>query len=410
MKILVISDLHVGTTARAKDFCTEVSGTSAITENFIEEFKDLVNAEKITATHLLIAGDITNRAESYEFEIAAERIKEIKNILNINDNNIFFVPGNHDGNWQQEKDASERYDDKGKIILAKYANIRSNDFFSSLLCNSTFSSYYSDPYSAIWEHEDLIVVGVNSSALDSCDKEVKFGEVDLRCLSTLQSKLDELRTKDKRKFRILLTHHHPKNYTDTTFPDADLSQMKNAEDFMRFASQNEFDFIVHGHKHIPRYNFQMDSEGFFVNILSAGSFAAQLKDWHNGVANFFHLIEHHDFCPENNFSRGRVISWSYFTNHKWTRSLYERDHISHEEYYGYMVSRNQLKIKLRHIIQSCREKSNYAKWHDLVKIEPNLRYCNKQLLSHAVDDLSSELKYEVMPSKNDSFVLLWAEN
>lgn len=75
-----------------------------------------------------------------------------------------------------------------------------------------------------------------------------------------------------------------------------------------------------------------------------------------------------------------------------------------------MVSRNQLKIKLRHIIQSCREKSNYAKWHDLVKIEPNLRYCNKQLLSHAVDDLSSELKYEVMPSKNDSFVLLWAEN
>ncbi|WP_134691010.1 metallophosphoesterase family protein [Enterobacter hormaechei] len=69
MKILVISDLHVGTTARAKDFCTEVSGTSAITENFIQDFKDLVTAEKITATHLLIAGDITNRAESYEFEI-----------------------------------------------------------------------------------------------------------------------------------------------------------------------------------------------------------------------------------------------------------------------------------------------------------------------------------------------------
>ncbi|MCL8357019.1 metallophosphoesterase family protein, partial [Enterobacter hormaechei] len=253
-------------------------------------------------------------------------------------------------------------------------------------------------------------VGVNSSALDSYDKAVKFGEVDLKCLASLQSKLDELKGTGKRKFKILLTHHHPKNYTDTTFPAPDLSQMKNAEDFMRFAGKNEFDFIVHGHKHIPRYNFQMDSDGFFVNILSAGSFAAQLKDWHNGVANFFHLIEHHDFCPDNNFSRGKVISWSYFTNHKWTRSLYDRDRISHEEYYGYMVSRNQLKSKLRNIINQCKEHKNYAKWQDLIKIEPKLKYCNKQLLSHAVDDLSYELKYEVMPSKDDSFVLLWAED
>ncbi|MBY7250047.1 metallophosphoesterase family protein [Enterobacter roggenkampii] len=410
MKILVISDLHVGTTARARDFCTEVSGASAITENFIEEFHDLVKCENITATHLLIAGDITNRAESYEFEIAAERINDIKNILKIDERNIFFVPGNHDGNWDQEKAASLRCSSKDKIILEKYNNIRNNDFFSSLLKNTKFSSYYSDPYSTIWEHEDLIVVGVNSSALDSYDKAVKFGEVDLKCLASLQSKLDELKVTGKRKFKILLTHHHPKNYTDTTFPAPDLSQMKNAEDFMRFAGKNEFDFIVHGHKHIPRYNFQMDSDGFFVNILSAGSFAAQLKDWHNGVANFFHLIEHHDFCPDNNFSRGKVISWSYFTNHKWTRSLYDRDRISHEEYYGYMVSRNQLKSKLRNIINQCKEHKNYAKWQDLIKIEPKLKYCNKQLLSHAVDDLSYELKYEVMPSKDDSFVLLWAED
>ncbi|MDG9957081.1 metallophosphoesterase family protein [Citrobacter portucalensis] len=409
MKILVISDLHVGTTARAKDFCTEVSGASAITENFIDEFRDLVKLEGITATHLLIAGDITNRAEMYEFEVAAQRIKDIIKILDIDVNNVFFVPGNHDGNWQQEKAASERNSSKDKVILEKYTHIRNNDFFSTLLNNTRLSSYYSDPFSTIWEHDDLIVVGINSSALDSYDKDIKFGEVDLKCLATLQSSLDELKEKEERKFKILLTHHHPKNYTDTTFPEPDLSQMKNAEDFMRFASQNEFDFIVHGHKHIPRYNFQMDSDGFFVNILSAGSFAAQLKDWHNGVANFFHLIDHHDFCPENNFSRGKVISWSYFTNHKWTRSIYDRDRISHEEYYGYMVSRNQLKNKLRNIINRCREQNNYARWQDLIKVEPKLTYCNKQLLSHAIDDLSDELKYEVMPSKNDSFVLLWAE-
>ncbi|WP_196229341.1 metallophosphoesterase family protein, partial [Dickeya solani] len=74
MKILVISDLHVGKTARAKDFCTLSSdATSAITENFIEDFRELVQSENLSATHLLIAGDMTNSGEIPEFEMAAER-------------------------------------------------------------------------------------------------------------------------------------------------------------------------------------------------------------------------------------------------------------------------------------------------------------------------------------------------
>ncbi|VXC71584.1 conserved hypothetical protein [Enterobacterales bacterium 8AC] len=348
MKILVISDLHVGTTARAKDFCTLNSDSaSAITENFIDDFKELVQSENLSATHLLIAGDITDRGEISEFEMAAERIQDIINILNIDIKNVFFVPGNHDGNWVHERESSSRGDKLEKVRSAKYINIKSNDFFSSILDNSVFSSYYKDPFSAIWESDEIVVVGVNSSAYDSCDKEIKFGEVDLKCLSTLQQKLLEMKEKKDRRLKILLTHHHPKIYTDRTFPDADLSQMKNAEDFLHFASMNEFNFIVHGHKHIPRFNFQIDADGYAVNILSAGSFSAQLKDWHNGVANFIHLIEHHDFCPENNYSRGRVISWSYFTNHKWKRSLYDRDRISHEEYFGSVLSKSKLKRILK---------------------------------------------------------------
>ncbi len=410
MKILVISDLHVGATARAKDFCTlNGSAATAITENFIDDFRELVQLEKISATHLLIAGDITNRAEIFEFEMAAERIRDIINILNIDIKNVFFVPGNHDGNWVHEQESTTRGEELDKVRAAKYINIKNNDFFSSVLDNSSFSSYYKDPFSAIWESEDLIVVGVNSSAYDSCDKTIKFGEVDLKCLDALQVKLCEIKKSQDRRLKILLTHHHPKIYTDRTFPNADLSQMKNAEDFLHFASKNEFDFIVHGHKHIPRFNFQVDSDGYSVNILSAGSFSAQLKDWHNGVANFIHLIEHHDFCPENNYSRGRVISWSYFTNHKWKRSLYDRDRISHEEYFGNVLSKNKLKTTLRKTILEWKIIKKYVKWTDMVLREPNLRYCNRKLLLTVITDLSHELQYEIMPGKNDDFVLLWAE-
>lgn len=407
MKILVISDLHVGTAARAKDFSTEISGVSSLSENFINDFNELIETEQINATHLLIAGDITNRGESYEFDIAAERIKDIIKILDIKQENVYFVPGNHDGNWDLEKNAMARGCAKEKIILEKYTNIRSNEFFSSLLEKSIFSSYYKDPYSSIWESDNLIVVGINSSALDSCDKGVKFGEIDLSCLADLQNKIKELKNNSERKLRILLTHHHPKIYTDRTFPDADLSQMKNAEDFLRFASENEFDFIVHGHKHIPRFNNQLDADGFSVNILSAGSFTAQLKDWHNGVANFFHVIEHHDFCPENDFSRGRVLSWSYFTSHKWKHSLYDRDYISHEEYYGHVVSRNKLRNDLRSLISQCKETNSFVRCEELIEKKPALNYCNRRLLSSTIEELAEELDYELMPSKNSSFVLLW---
>ncbi|MNC37385.1 hypothetical protein D3C75_859450 [compost metagenome] len=85
----------------------------------------------------------------------------------------------------------------------------------------------------------------------------------------------------------------------------------------------------------------------------------------------------------------------------------DRDRISHEEYYGYMVSRNHLKTKLRSVISECKKDKTHAKWEDLVYIEPNLQYCNKKVLSHVIEDLSIELEYEVMRSKNDSFVLLW---
>lgn len=407
MKILVISDLHVGTTARAKDFCTEDSGTSALAEDYINDLKMLIEIENISATHLLIAGDITNTGAHNEFEIASQRIKDIIGLLDIHLDNVFFVPGNHDSNWSHEKEAIERNSSYDKIIYEKYTNIRNNDFFNDLLQRSKCSSYYEDPYFTVWENEKLIVVGVNSSALDSCDKKLKFGEFDLKTLSILQEKMQELEMSGERRLKILLTHHHPKIYTDRTFPDVDLSQMKNAEDFLHFAGEYGFDFIVHGHKHIPRFNFQFDSDGFSVNILSAGSFTAQLKDWHNGVANFLHLIEHHDFCPENNFSRGRVLSWSYFTNHKWKKSMLDRDDISHEEYYGHMVSKNKLKNDLRKIIVECKVGVNYVRWHDLIKKDHKLQYCNRKLLSAAFEELSSELEYELMPSKHDGFVLLW---
>ncbi|WP_207189437.1 hypothetical protein, partial [Pectobacterium carotovorum] len=51
----------------------------------------------------------------------------------------------------------------------------------------------------------------------------------------------------------------------------------------------------------------------------------------------------------------------------------------------------------------------YLKWDELISKDPNLKYCNRKQLLLSIKDLSKELQYEIMPSENDNFVLLWGD-
>ncbi len=410
MKILVISDLHVGMKARALDFCTSTSGsTSPLVEDYISDLKDHVTKVGLEATHLVIAGDITETAEPSEFRLASERIKDVQETFGIEQKNTFFVPGNHDSNWSHEQEASENGKSETESREQKYTNIRESTFFNEILSNAAYSNYYQDPYASIWVNDEIIVLGINSSAYDKYSKEIKFGEVNLKCLETIEHNLNNIIPKDnKKRFRLLLTHHHPVQYTDRTFEEPDYSQMKNAEDFLKFASRNEFDFIVHGHKHIPRFDSKLHNEGHCVNILSSGSFSAQLKEWHNGVANFLHIIEHKDYCEENGYSRGEVKTWAYFKNHKWKKSISERDYISHKEHFGFIASKHKIIKILKSIINKVSKDKDHVRWSDILENEPNLMYCNRKLLHKCVSELANEMGIEMMPGKLDDFIL-WME-
>ncbi|CAM3720424.1 metallophosphoesterase family protein [Pseudoalteromonas maricaloris] len=108
MNLLVISDLHVGPKARAQDFSTVPDDMSCRnTPDYLNDFKNLVKNEDIKVSHILIAGDITQSALYDEFELAASNIIKIAEILNVKKTDIFFIPGNHDSNWRDEKSSVE---------------------------------------------------------------------------------------------------------------------------------------------------------------------------------------------------------------------------------------------------------------------------------------------------------------
>ncbi|RTR32789.1 metallophosphoesterase family protein [Shewanella atlantica] len=82
MKLLVLSDLHVGSKARAQDFSTSPDDMACRnTPNFFQDFSDLVESQKINVTHILIAGDITQTAAYDEFDLASKKSKPLLNCL-----------------------------------------------------------------------------------------------------------------------------------------------------------------------------------------------------------------------------------------------------------------------------------------------------------------------------------------
>ena len=74
MKIAVISDLHVGEYARAKDF-TPIDSEHSVIPDFLTPFKHCFQKAEYECDILLVAGDITNRANNAEFDLASLRKK-----------------------------------------------------------------------------------------------------------------------------------------------------------------------------------------------------------------------------------------------------------------------------------------------------------------------------------------------
>ena len=405
IKIMIISDLHVGGSARGDDFCTNGSTSNINSKNYIDDFRAFVEENSIEATHLLIAGDISDRAEYNEFELASKRIKDIAAILSIAHSNIYFVPGNHDSHWGEEKAGHEQGLPPEKVIEKKFWNIKEHDFFKALHDNATVKSYYQSPYTSIWASEDIVAVGINSSVFDTFDKKPHHGEIKVEHLKDIAQKLEQLDTSGRR-LRVLFTHHHPKNYSDTTFDDADFSQMKNSEDFLNFSVENEFDLLIHGHKHIPRFNIHSDMNNVPVVTLCAGSFSASLKEYHNGVANFCHIIEIDKICEDEDNVCGKVRSWSYFLNKKWIKSDFDRDSISHEEYFGSFMNRKKLKRELEKTVLALFANSDSIKWELLSSSLSGLEYCNRGILFDLLNELSDLHDFDVMFNKNKDLALL----
>lgn len=398
LKLAVISDLHIGETARSKDLSPYQTGPLT-DENYLGRFEKFVRDQSLRADFLIVPGDVTNRATTEEFELASNLILRVANAFNLTEEKILFVPGNHDKNWSIQPTGDIQVD-----LDLMYQNIRRDDLIFQRIFER---SSYKCPNSkwSIWEYDNFLVVGYNSAWHDGANARPHHGLVEAEALAEIEVQLRQLDTTQS-KLKLLLIHHHPIGYSNPIPELPDFSVMTNAENLLRMVSRFRFDLIIHGHRHMPHFSPHLNNNNHPIVILGAGSFSYQLDHTYQGHAgNLFHILEINCRDVDTQTILGKVNSWAYLSGHGWGPSNPSTG-IHHCVGFGSYTNPNVLKSHIRPMVIEEKNRINYVQWKKIVEIDQKLAYLNPECIMDVFGELAVELGMTRWGNGPDDLLLL----
>lgn len=355
MKIAVISDMHIGPSTKAQDFCprkllkNNPDRFDGLVEGFVKDFYTFIEESDIRADYLLVCGDITDDAHPEEVKIASEFLKKARDHLHVPEQHMFFVPGNHDADWT----FFDENDSTGIKWAQRYVAFNYPQFVFNDVNNLEGSEgcLFENNYFKLWRNEDLVVLGYNSSSTDTKDAKVHCGEIVQKHLVEIDTVLKAHNLKDDHRVKVCVVHHHLRNFPLPKPSNRDYSIAVNAEGLLELMGKYKFDFLVHGHRHHSYFS----SHSHPVPILAAGSFSVSLGTELEGLSsNQFHLIEMEK--TENDKVVGVVKSWSHNAL-GWSKSEECKSTrcLGHLRPFGYTLSDSEVARKFKESIRKTKE-------------------------------------------------------
>ncbi len=406
MKIAVISDLHVGDKARAKDFRIS-NADQAVDKDYKDNFLKFLKKHNISADYLIIPGDITNKAQPDEFSLASNIISEISKILRVKPNRVIFVPGNHDVDWTSMTSCPE--DKSGFRKAQGYAPIRHKAWVFEKILKRAKRHMFEHPDFSLWEFDDLLVIGYNSSWHDEPGGHIHHGLVSEASLKEIDEYLSSIGSFTSR-IKLFLVHHHPLQYSDPIPNDPDFSAMTNAENLIKLLNKYHFDIFIHGHKHAPHFTTHISNSGLPLVILGAGSFSAELDTrWSGLVNNQFHLIKIDGRDTTNKYIFGSVESWTYLCGRGWIASQ-NYNGIRHKLPFGKYTQPHEIRNSLQFILSAKLSEKGYIDWDDILKANSDFAYVPLERITEAINSLSKELGIRCVGHLADGGVILRGKN
>jgi 3',5'-cyclic AMP phosphodiesterase CpdA len=386
MRVLVISDLHIGKHARTKRLCPYTPDKERKEEYLVSSFFDDL-AEDIRLNgpidYIIIPGDLTDKAGTEECKCASEFIEEMSAHLNVELPKFILTLGNHDIDWSGMKKTgltpAEIEIEKEK----KYDTLFDDRFHS--LGSVISKELITDPFFKIKEFDDALFVIFNSAWHDAAESDSHYGIIEQKHLDNLRAILSGYDLSNKLKFFIL--HHHPYQYPNIYPTWTDFSCLQNGGALLNLLSEYCFDFVVHGHKHVPYFYTIELNHLCRINLLCSGSYSSEIPIEIAGhVANLYHLIQYDDLHQR----KGKVITKAYdLIERKWVNSAPHRG-IEWMDHFGCQMEQSALLKACAEVLDGL-DYGQYRKFEDIVNRYPDIKYLPNQAKNKLISDLETTL-------------------
>ena len=391
IKFAIVSDLHIGEHAREFDMRPAGKAPYPDYPGYLHYFSKVIEENALSADVLVVSGDVTHQAQPSQFAHASKVIKKLAEMLSVPAGQIIIVPGNHDLNWDVAKLATE----SNEPFWLDYRFAPFRDGSQSVGCDETMiSALLEPPHFFVHDHAQADIWCFNSAAYDLPEQKPHRGEIKELHRSALQAQLQSRYSgKTKDKFRIFVTHHHPKPQPEL-YPDIpDFSGMVNGESLLDLLIEHRFDLVLHGHKHRPWCRPFLESGKDPIVVWCSGSFAQTLgAAYYGSIGNLWHFAEvqgvnHAGHCF------GLVRSWAFAPAQGWVPSRPAHHGVDHITPFGYLADRatildltkTELKAKLA-------AKSN-IRWEEIRAKHSVLQFQPGPVVWKILEELAPELGF-----------------
>lgn len=311
--IAVISDLHCKPgNLEAKEYNSTYLYSDLLSkpvlQHPVEALKKLIISEDLKVNAIVCPGDIADKMNVQGLVSGWKYLEEINALLK--SKLLISTVGNHDVNSFQELPFGFNHYVQNLNDQFPF----SNSEFDSLLQNEINQQFWSKNNFFIYENEKSVFLVYNTCHNHHDKTQAKESCITDPILEAMEDRLKRFAVVNKIKIAVL--HHHPKAFSNLNQIYKDGDVLKGGDKFISLLIKEKFDLIIHGHKHIPRLEYDES-----LPIFCSGSFSSRMNvaDWPRGM-NTFHVIDFYKDIEGNQASskaRGVIRTWEFAYSAGW---------------------------------------------------------------------------------------------
>lgn len=295
VRIALISDIHFGLYSRSAEFSVpgeKIQDENSGGESLKESMFSVLKQENVQ--YVFVAGDLTSVGSPQEFIYCQTLLLELADQLNIPIENVVVGLGNHDIDWSisnlYEKYSSMDPQFPLERVKEQYRRIAASASVINLDSIPTPKFKGPAPFSGVIETDSFVMFLLNTGWCCTKSQAISHGKLDEVQLSWFKDEAAKYRALNK--WKIVLMHHHPFNYTYPV-PAHDTSTLEEGSDFLQIAGENGVHLVMHGHRHHPRAETAMkNSWKNPITFVCAGSFSVNSSHRNGGsIPNTLHIVE-----------------------------------------------------------------------------------------------------------------------